>query len=256
MDNYPFFTILTASLNSSSTLKKTLESVRNQSFQEVEHVVIDGGSQDDTIDILKSYEKSYNLRWFSEADEGIADAFNKGLQYVRGEYIIVIQADDCLLNSRTLENAYHLLKKGYDIHCFSVAFEQPAMGIRMGDNFRPLWWHRFRNIFSHQGAFVHRSVFSRIGNFNESFPISMDYDFFYRALGHGCSVKFERMPVSFMGGSGISGDIAKRLQDEFQVQKLNEKNPFWRIAQLLFRVLYTPYKLWLLPKVVAAIGKK
>lgn len=256
MGNYPFFTILTASLNSSSTLEKTLESVRNQSFQEIEHIVIDGGSQDGTLDILKPYENSYNLRWFSGADVGIADALNKGLRYSRGEYIIVIQADDCLLNSRTLENAYQFLKKGYDIHCFSVIFEQPAMGIRIGNNLRPLWWHRFRNIFSHQGAFVHRSVFSRIGNFNENFSISLDYDFFYRALSHGCSVKFERMPISSMGGSGISGDITKRLQDEFRVQKLNEKNPFWRIAQLLFRGLYTPYKLWLLPKVVAAIEKK
>lgn len=253
MGNSPFFTILTASLNSDSTLRKTLETVKNQNFEDLEHIVIDGGSQDGTLDMLKSYEKSYNLKWFSEADGGIADALNKGLRYARGKYILVIHADDYLLSPSILEKTYTTLQKDYDIHCFSVVFERPALGIRIGNSYRPLWWHRFRNIFSHQGAFVHRRVFSRIGNFNENLSISLDYDFFYRALDHGCSVKFERFPIAMMGGKGISGNIKKRLEDEFRVQKANEINPFWRIAQHIFQMLYAPYKLRLLPKVTAAI---
>ena len=85
-------TILTAALNSGATIKKTLESVRNQTFRDFEHVVIDGGSRDETLEILKEYENTYNLTWISESDKGIADALNKGLRLAGGRYIIVIQA--------------------------------------------------------------------------------------------------------------------------------------------------------------------
>lgn len=256
MKKSPFFTIITASLNKGSSIRKTLESIKKQTFQDIEHIVVDGGSQDETLDILKKYEKIYNLIWISESDSGIANALNKGLRYARGEYIIVIQADDYLLNRRSLEEAYPLLKKGYDINLFSVVFDCPKIGRKMGKSIRLLWWNRFRNIFHHQGVFVKRSVFGRVGYFNENFSISMDYDFFYRALLQGCSVTFSKMPVSLMSGAGISSNISKRLKDEFQVQKLNEENIFWRIAQLFFQTLYYPYKLWLLPKIRKAFEKK
>jgi len=122
----PYMTILTASLNSGATLARTLVSIKNQSCKAIEHIVIDGGSQDETLDILKTYEASYNLIWISETDRGIASALNKGLKYARGKYILVIHADDYLLDSHALEKARPRLKKDYDIHCFSVRFERPA----------------------------------------------------------------------------------------------------------------------------------
>jgi hypothetical protein len=73
----------------------------------------------------------------------------------------------------------------------------------------------------------------------------MDYDFFYRALQSKCSVKFERQPIARMGGSGISSSAAaltKRLREEMKVQKLNEKNRMWRLAQFFFWMFYLPYK--------------
>ncbi len=84
MENHPFFTILTASLNKGSTLRKTLESIKNQSFQDLEHIVIDGGSHDETLNILKEYNNTYNLAWISKSDLGIADALNKGIHQARG----------------------------------------------------------------------------------------------------------------------------------------------------------------------------
>ncbi len=248
MNKSPFISILTASLNSESTLKKTLESIRSQSFQDLEHIVVDGGSRDETPMILEESEKDYNLTWISEPDNGIAHALNKGLRLARGRYILVIQADDCLLNEQTLAGVFNRLQYDFDIHCFSVIFENSVGDKRLGKHITLLWWHRFRNIFSHQGVFVHRRVFDRIGKFNENFSISMDYDFFYRALKDGCTVKFEKTPVALMGGTGISADTVMRLKDEFRVQKFNENNPFWRVAQTIFKTLYFPYKISLLPK--------
>ena len=94
MNKSPFISILTASLNSESTLNKTLESIRDQSFQDLEHIVIDGGSRDETHKILKENEKSYNLIWISEPDHGISDALNKGLQLARGRSKRMKPSDD------------------------------------------------------------------------------------------------------------------------------------------------------------------
>jgi len=125
--NRPAVTILTASLNNSATIKKTLASVKNQHFQNLEHIVIDGGSGDETLDILKEFNGTYNLTWISEPDNGIADALNKGLKLARGHYILVIQSDDALLGRYTLAHVYSILKiEAFDIYVFPVAWNTPA----------------------------------------------------------------------------------------------------------------------------------
>ena len=251
MSKSPFITILTAALNSGSTIKKTLESVSNQTFQDMEHIVIDGGSRDDTLDILKEFENIYNLTWISESDHGIADAMNKGLIRACGCYILVIHADDYLLNVNSLKNVYRLLKgQQFDICSLPVIKEHPFHGKKLRNPIRILWWNHFKFIFPHQGTFVHWRVFDRIGNFKEQFSIAMDYDFFYRALSSHCSVNFGSTPVALMGGLGVgsrTNTVRDRLLEEFLVQKTNEKSLFWRAAQLVFRSLYFPYKTRLMP---------
>ena len=121
MSKPPFVTILTAALNSGATIKKTLESVRNQTFPIFEHIVIDGGSRDETLEILKEYENTYNFTWISESDKGISDALNKGLRLAGGRYIIVIQADDQLLHPDILDNVFPQLEsEKFDILSFPV----------------------------------------------------------------------------------------------------------------------------------------
>ncbi len=247
-----FITILTAALNSGSTIKKTLESVRDQTFQDMEHIVIDGGSCDETLDILKEYENTYNLQWISEPDHGISDALNKGLRLSSGRYIIVIQADDQLLNLGILGKAFpYLRKEQIDIMGFPVVLDDPVRGNVLRKPIRLLWWNHFKFIFLHQGTFVHRRVFDRIGGFREEFKINLDYDFFYRALNHKSTVRFGNFPIALMGGCGI-GSVSKftleRLREERFVQELNERNPVWKVAQLVFRMVYMPYKTHLLPK--------
>jgi glycosyltransferase involved in cell wall biosynthesis len=247
MTSFPFISIITASLNSAATLANTLESIKNQSNQDIEHIVIDGLSQDSTREILKSYEGSYNLQWISELDHGIADALNKGLKIARGKYISIIQADDRLLQPDTLYDVQnHILMHCYDIHSFPVYKEFPNQLRRLKKPIRCLWWNRFKFIFLHQGCFVHRRVFEKIGGFRNEFRINMDYDFFYRALNSNSSVSFGDFPVAIMGGEGIGtrkDNMPLRLEEEWRVQQLNENRRFWRFAQSLFRTFYLPYKM-------------
>jgi glycosyltransferase involved in cell wall biosynthesis len=246
MSESPFFTILTASLNSRSTIKKTIESIKNQTYQNFEHIVIDGGSADGTTSVLKKYEETYNLYSISEQDEGIADALNKGVSKSKGQYVIVIQADDRFLNTTILESVYPLLnKQKIDILCFPVILEHPVKGQVLRKPIKWLWWNHFKFIFPHQGCFVNQEVFRQIGGFRKEFKINMDYDFFYRALAQKRSIEFGEFPVALMGGYGVGSDyrnIMKRLEEERLVQKLNEKNPFWKTAQLFISLIYMPYK--------------
>ena len=254
MNTPPFFTIITASLNSSSTIRRTLESVKNQTFSDLEHIVIDGESKDETLDILREFEDAYNLVWISEPDRGIADALNRGLERAIGRYILVIHADDQLLGPDILTRVYPLLKKErFDINGFPVVLEHPIDGRILLKPKRAIWWHHFKTIFLHQGTFVHKRVFDRIGGFREQFSIALDYDFFYRALMSRSTVKFGNQPVAIMGGSGISSNPAmlqRRLYEEVLVQRMNEKKLFWRMAQLLFQFLYFPYKTSLVPRLL------
>jgi len=252
MNTLPFFTIITASLNGNSTIRRILESVKNQTFNDLEHIVIDGGSSDGTQEILNKYKNTYDLTWISESDNGIADAINKGLVRASGCYIVVIHADDYLLNENSLNNVYRLLiGEKFDIWSFPVIKEHHFHGRQLCNPIRILWWNHFKFIFLHQGAFVHRRVFDRIGNFNEQFSIAMDYDFFYRALKSRSTVKFGNQPVANMGGSGISSNprmLENRLREESMVQRMNEKRLSWRMLQKLFQVFYFPYKTRLSPK--------
>jgi glycosyltransferase involved in cell wall biosynthesis len=242
----PFFTILTASLNNRSTIKKTLQSIKSQTFQNFEHIVTDGGSLDETLDLLKISEGTYPLRWVSETDSGIANALNKGLGKAKGQYIIVIQADDRFLNPNILEQVFQLLdNEETDVISFPVILDHPVKGKVLRKPIQCLWWNHFKFIFPHQGCFVNRSVFERIGSFREEFEIAFDYDFFYRALKNKCSVRFEKLPVALMGGEGIGSNpdyIFKRLKEEKLVHRLNEQNIFWRLSQYAFALFYMPYK--------------
>lgn len=224
----------------------TLESVRGQTFQDMEHIVIDGGSQDETLDILKQFENTYNLTWLSEPDQGIANALNKGLKRSNGRYILVIHADDQLLGPDILTIVYPLLKKDqFDINGFPVVLEHPTNGRILLKPKRAIWRHHFKTIFLHQGTFVHKRVFDRIGGFREQFSIALDYDFFYRALISRSTVKFENQPVAIMGGKGISSTpelLVNRLHEEALIRRMNEHNLFWLIVQSLFQKLYFPYK--------------
>jgi glycosyltransferase involved in cell wall biosynthesis len=253
MTKEPFISIITASLNAGQSIHNTLESLRQQDFNDFEHIVIDGGSTDNTLNILMDYDGTYNLAWRSEPDKGIAEALNKGVKKSRGKYLLVIQADDQLVDTDIIAQVFLLLHdESYDIHSFPVILEHVIHGRLIRKPIQKLWWNRFKFIFPHQGTFVHRRVFERIGGFKEDFSIAMDYDFFYRAILAGGSVKFySKPPIALMGGSGIGTRLdflRLRLKEEALVQKMNENNPIWRMWQVVFRRLYYPYKLWLFPR--------
>jgi len=233
-------------------LKDTLESVYRQHFQYIEHIVIDGGSEDATLETLKHYESLYNLKYISEPDDGIADALNKGLKIAEGQYIHVLQTDDRFLHNKVLGDVNRTIQLELsEIYRFNVVYGSSDR-VKLSRNFVPfLWWNRFRNVFPHQGMFVRRDLFGRIGKFDDSYSICMDYDFFYRALQQNTKVISDRMPVCLVGRGGVSSRVnlwQKRLWEEKRIQMQNEKNVMWKYFQMIFNYIYFPYKLYIAPK--------
>ena len=94
-------TIITVSYNAAATIEQTISSVVHQDYPNIEYIIIDGGSTDGTIDIIKRYE-SYGIRWISEPDHGIYDAMNKGIRYATGDYLYFLGADDWLCNNEVI----------------------------------------------------------------------------------------------------------------------------------------------------------
>lgn len=241
----PFFSIITASLNSSKTLGDTLGSAAAQTFRDFEHIVIDGGSKDDTLCILQDFGDRYNLRWISEPDAGISDALNKGLNLSTGTYFLVLQSDDMLADNNTLERVHEMVdREHYDIYSYPVLVSLPDGSRKLhGPSRAPRIRYHFKNIFRHQGTFIHKRVHDLVGPYQTDLAISMDYDLFYRALNHGCSYAIGDFPVAVMGASGISRTQSfQRILEEVQVQRRNERSQYWRAVQFAFRSLYLPYR--------------
>lgn len=251
MNHKPFFTIITASFNNAGSIRNTLDSVAAQTFQSLEHIVIDGGSTDETAFLLKSYESKYNLKWISEPDDGIADAMNKGVRQAQGEYIIFIHSDDTLYRNDSLLTAYEIIKDSFhSIYSFRIEHRFSEYQKKVINPPRFLWWTRFRNNLPHQGIFVHESIFKKTGLFNPDYTICMDYDHFYRAFNDGASLKAVREIISVMGGGGVSSNEKMngvRLKEGFKIQMKNENNNLWKILQIIFSLFYFPYKLTLIP---------
>ncbi|WP_044625597.1 glycosyltransferase family 2 protein [Neotamlana nanhaiensis] len=181
-----FFSVITATYNSQKTVKGTFDSLLNQTYTDVfEYIVIDGNSQDSTIDIIKNYEskfkeKNINFKWISEPDTGVYNAWNKGLKMTSGSYIAFIGSDDRFLpDALSLYHQKISTNLNYDYYCSKV---------KIVDNNIPIsayviaYCKRNGMIKSlpHVGSFHNSKLFKSVGHFNEEYKIVGDYELLLR----------------------------------------------------------------------------
>lgn len=247
MGDAPGITILSAAFRALDGLKATAASLDAQTFRGIEHVVADGGSNDGTVDWLKAREKgaSTPTRWISEPDEGIADAMNKGVALARGDWVLVLQAEDTLAGPESLARAMAHLKDGVDVAAFDILHGSPDAPRRAGyaDPARRLEWKPL----AHQGIFCRRALFEEIGGFDTSLRICMDYDFLLRAKRAGA--RFARVPevLSFMPDTGVSSrqdwpGLAARFAEERAVQRRHATGPAMRAVHGAYWPAYLAWR--------------
>lgn len=222
----PLVSVITACLNGERHIAQTIASVAEQRGVTFEHIVVDGGSTDHTLDIL-ARTLGANGHWISESDGGIADAMNKGIGISQGEWLLFVQSDDYLAESSVLASAAMHFAPETDICGFPVLFGSEDSLTRVFPR-GPGFWLNFKTGFNHQGTFIRRTLFDRIGGYDTSFKIAMDYEFFLRARRSRARFKCHSDPVvSVMRSTGVSSQndwpsLRRRFAEERLVHEKHQ----------------------------------
>ena len=247
----PTISVVTVCRNSAATIEKTIESVLAQKESGVEYVVVDGASTDGTLDIVRSYQAIDSF--ISEPDQGIADAFNKGILLATGDIIGLINSDDQLCPSAlaTVRRYFSEYPDIDVIHGDVILLGGSKVIKRIKPSGR--WWYPWRLVlFNHPATFVRREVYLQYGLFDTSYRIAMDVEIFLRWMSSGVKIKYLPEVLVNMQAGGASGQQAITGYREVQRAALHHGfHPFLVNLQLIGKLC-----VWWMLEVIAKINQE
>ena len=175
----PLITIITVVYNNEKFIEEAILSLHKQNYKNYEHIIIDGGSTDKTLDIIKKYEHKIDY-WCSEKDNGIYDAFNKGMQLAKGDYMGFLNSDD-YYSDNALEILNNYIKKNQDID-FIFGAVKKHWGVLYG--YKPYKIHWSWGFYSSHstGFFIKTNSAKKVGFYKLKYQYSSDYDYFFRMI--------------------------------------------------------------------------
>ena len=187
----PLVSVVTVVLNSRSLLEQTIRSVLAQTHDNIEYVVIDGGSSDGTVDIIREHDHAIDY-WVSEPDQGISEAFNKGIGTATGEMVGILNAGDWYTPS-AVSQALKVRDRTdrFAIYhgCVAYCHEDGTFAFQASPDLMRIW--RYMSVF-HPTMLVEREVYQRVGLYSSAFRYAMDCELVHRALRAG--VRFVLVP--------------------------------------------------------------
>jgi glycosyltransferase involved in cell wall biosynthesis len=206
----PLISVITINYNESDHLLRTIESMLSQTFSNVEYIIVDGGSTDDSVIVIKEHEDKIST-WVSEPDGGIYSAMNKGIALAKGTYVYMLNSGVTFYDNEVLSKvARHLSLSSEDI-VFGNVEEESTEGKRIvySPNDLPFSYFvgGYRSVH-HQAQFVRRDFHDKVGGYDESVKITADYNFLVCALHkHSCSYKLLDVVVACCDRFGLSCDL-------------------------------------------------
>lgn len=198
------YSIITINYNNKEGLRRTIESVVGQTYNDYEFIIIDGGSTDGSTDVIKEYVSSISY-WISEKDRGIYHAMNKGVAQACGEYCIFMNSGDCFYDSKVL-NCVFELNANEDVVVGKVAIDDANHIISPAPKNEFTMYHLYSGSIPHQGSFI-RTELLRKFPYDEELKISSDWKFFVQTLiFHNRSIRYIDNYIARydMGGIGVS----------------------------------------------------
>ena len=237
--NNPLISIITVTYNGEKYIEETFQSVFKQTNKNYEYIVIDGGSSDNTINIIKKYESKIDY-WVSEKDLGIYDAFNKGMQLCKGEYIGFINSDD-IYEKNTIEILTKYIKANSNLDFFFGSVRK-HWGTLHG--YKP--WKIFFSwgfYSSHStGFFIKKVSAKKVGLYNLKYKYSSDYDYFFRMIVKhkmkGMATKKKELFGTFRrGGYSSQINFYDHFMEEIKIRLDNKQNRLLVLLIFIYKFL-------------------
>lgn len=236
--------IITVTWNSESTLKDTIESVLKQTYTDYEYLIVDGGSKDNTIKIIKEYEPKFNgcLKWISEKDEGLYDAMNKGIRMASGDIVGIINSDDFFHRSDVISKVAEAFNSDSNIEAVygDVRFVnehnfEKTVRYYSSKNFKP-WRFRFGFMPAHPSFYTYKHNFEKYGYYQYDYHIAADYELLVRFL-YKYHLKAKYLPLDFMkmrtGGRSTASWKSNFILNK-EIVRACKENGIWTCMPLLF----------------------
>lgn len=204
------FSIITIVYNSISNIERTIQSVLGQNYDNFEYIIIDGGSKDGTKDIILKYENQLKY-WVSEKDNGISDAFNKGIGRATGDYIGLLNAGDIYTENILSNLNEYILKAKKSNNQFNIFHGNIQMGIEKGKIYKPFDLQTFKSQMPiwHPTIFASNTCYSSL-KYDINFKIAMDYDLFSKLYKMNANFNYIDILVTIMDLDGVSNFNAIR----------------------------------------------
>jgi glycosyltransferase involved in cell wall biosynthesis len=222
--------IITVTYNSEKYLEKTIQSVVGQTYSDIEYIIIDGASKDNTVEIIKKYEKEIDY-WISEPDNGIYDAMNKGIKAAKGDIIGIINSDDWL-ESNTIEKVVNAAKSissnEFVIHGNIARYNSQSNLVgKHGPKKIPLYY-LFSTPFKHPATFLSKSVYGKVGLYDQNCGLAADYDLMMRIICQNITTKHidEILTNVRLVGISTGGELKASNEKLFKILKNNTQSLF------------------------------
>lgn len=200
------FSVITVCLNSADTIEKTIESVLNQQGVEIEYIIIDGGSTDNTVEIIKRFGNRIAY-WCSEPDGGIYEAMNKGIAVATGDMVSFINSSDWYADGALACIQKKMTEGKFDLVCGKVARVKDGVVVSIDAKPEDETEIYYKMYYQHQGIFAKRSIFSKYGYFDVQYRICADYDWLLRVYNRGVHIAYVDVLVSYFCIGGVSSGI-------------------------------------------------
>lgn len=227
----PKISIITITYNSGSTLEDTILSVISQDYNNLEYLIIDGGSSDNTLDIVNKYRDKIAFV-ISEPDKGISDAFNKGIKYATGEIVGIINSDDLLM-----PNALKIISENYSPYIDVYSGNVILWNEDTGDEFSSKPDIAFDKLklqynVGHPARFIKRNAYEKYGLYSEDFRYNMDIDLLCRFYKNGATfIHIDKDLAKFRMGGTTADSIYKKKKDYYQFVR-NYGGSLWDFRKL------------------------